>query len=319
MSGSLNPNWTRAVPALVIVAFLMAGYSTPVAGAPPMPKIAAWVEVNSRSNTAIENATNGIRAWGQSGAVDAVIISTVPGSESLFTLFYAVCAEAGVTLVPGIKTERAMPLVTGRDGKVYRKLDDYRAWTTISYAVALASNNAQSSVVLLENETATKGHTLGQIEFDPAQWSKAIRQLPQGVQVLWYPTVTSSEPDRRLRQLELLWYVMAEHPDVLLVDNSIDREGSYLSTHGQTNLGYLEALNASFYPDSARPLYRMLYCYGPDSRWWQDDAIVPLIVGPAGEENWVILYPGAERWRKAAEQIGWLLWIATAGSGDGGT
>lgn len=300
----LKRHWT--VWALALLFFVAARG----VGAPPMPRLAAWVEVNTAKQAVVDDAAKGITAWGDSGAVSTIIVSTVPGNEQIFETLVPVCRAAHMTLIPGIKTASAMPEVPGADGQSYRKFDDYGAWLTIGDSVAQASRVAQSAVVLLENETAVRGFVFGQVELDVARLRMALRNLPQGIEVLWYPTVTSGEADRQARQRDLMWVVLSEHPDVVFVDNSIDREATYNADSIRRNRAYLDTLNEAFYRGARRPLFRMLYCYGPGSRWWQDETLVPLIIGPVGSENWVILYPGASRWSEAAEHIGGLLRIA---------
>lgn len=268
------------------------------------PNVAVWVEVNTLRETVVNDAIAGIEEWGTHPTVTTVIVSTAPGRETLYSTLLPVCERAGLTLIPGIKTAGALPRVSVEgETRSYRQLDDVAGWSLIAGSVARAALYAESPIVLLENESAVIGHTKGLIEIDDATMSRALRQLPHGLTLVWYPTVTSGYEDRQARQLVIVRMILAEHPNVLFTDNSIDRPRAFLGAYATKNHATLRAL-------SDRSFYRLLYCYGPGSNFWMDDAIVPLIVGAVQAGDWAVLYPGAARFGEAAEKIGPLLKIA---------
>lgn len=278
----------------------------------PLPHVAVWLELNVPTDTAIASAIDGIRLWAECGAVDAVIVSTMPGREWLFTKLAEVCEEVGIKLIPGIKTSPALPTVTLDDGKYYNYFDDAHGWRKVADSVLLASVHAKSPIVLLENESAMRGYVEGLVEIDLARLSAALDQLPKQLNLVWYPSVIFGDELRRGRQLAVARTLLAQHPNVYFVDNSIDREWTYRSDVGQTNRTLLMGLYEQFYPGETRSLYKILYCYGPGTKWWSDAAIVPLLFGPVGRDNWAILYPGAKRFSDSApKSLGPLLEIAT--------
>lgn len=272
------------------------------------PNIAVWLEVNTSRASVVADAIAGIYEWGKHPAVTTVIVSTTPGRETLFAMLLPVCQAAGLTLTPGIKTAGALPPVTvPGETRTYRQFDDVPGWSRIADSVCLAALYAESRVVVLESESAIIGHVKGHVPIDPVKLARCLGQLSGNIRILWYPTITSGYADRQARQASVLRLLLGERLNVLFFDNSIDRPRAYEGDYAKKNRASLLHLNA------AGRLYRLLYCYGPGSRFWMDEAVVSLIVGAVSPSDWAVLYPGAARFKEAAEKIGSLLDIMAFG------
>lgn len=273
------------------------------------PNIAVWLEVNTLRASVVADAIAGINEWGKHPAVTTIIVSTTPGRETLFATLLPVCQGAGLTLIPGIKTHQALPpVMVAGETRTYRQFDDIGGWAMIADSVRLAALYAESRAVVLENESAIIGYVKGHVPVDPVKLAHGLRRLPDNIRILWYPTITSGYADRQARQADVLRVLLGERLNVAFFDNSIDRPRAYEGDYAKKNRASLLHLNA------AGRLYRLLYCYGPGSRFWMDEAIVPLIVGAVSPPDWAVLYPGAVRFKEAAESIGRLLDVVAFGA-----
>jgi len=280
-----------------------------------LPNIAAMVECLT-PETEFKTVVAGIREWGNCDVVTAIIVTVLPGKEELFSNLRIICAAVGLKLIPSVKVSPCLPIAATVDGKDYNKFDYVEGWTNVADSIARACHYARTSIVLLEAESAMKGYVKGikYCEIDPARLARCFRQLPRGIRMFWYPTLTYIDCPEHNRQLAAMRLLLTEQRQITFVDTSIGMPCDYGNPRVKKNEELLRDLTAEFYVEWAQ-LYRMLWCYGDDTTYWPDKEIVPAIISAIESPDLAILYPGlglekGRPWPEAAASIGRLLNIA---------
>jgi hypothetical protein len=159
-------------------------------------------------------------------------------------------------------------------------------------------------VVLLENEWTLNPYLDGEYELDHELFRQGLEQLPRDVKYIWYPGLLGS--GERLERYVAVIEVVAD---------TLGAQFTCLSIAGPA-----EAFTTIHWSEDARELLRslspgeptipLLYFYGPDTYWWEDEQIheaLGLSRSLWGEGATVLIYPGFTRWPDAAQSIADLL------------
>jgi len=249
-----------------------------VEGKTQLPKLVPWIELNTIREDAFENAVGGLLIWQK--ITDTAIVSTVPGYAHLYTKLRA--RVPGMHIIPGMKTSRCLPA-----------LDSVAGWKEVARAVNEVCEAAGEKRVVLENEGAIQPFWREGREIDEARLREGLRELPEAIEIIWYPSIVGETQEARRRSVRLTELV-AEVEGVRFTDLSIS--GPKSLRYGWSKLGRKQLKEIA-----ERQVIPMLYCYGPGSRWWEDEDIPEAL--KLVEGDFVILYPGSTRWREAARSI----------------
>ena len=245
--------------------------------------IIPWVEsTNSRKSIKVDDLVDGLVVW--SKITDTAIVSTSPGGESLYPVLLA--RVPGITIIPGVKTHELLP-----------RFDSVTGWKAVARQVTAVLKAAGGKRVLLENETACKKYFNGEQEIDLDRLREGLRQLPAGIEVIWYPSITGAG-ERQRQRCERVCRIAAEVLDVLFVNLSMNSPKALRHKASHRGKQRLDKI-------AKKPTIPMMYCYGPGSRWWMDEDIPGALKHVMGGR--VILYPGGKRWPQAARSITKLL------------
>ena len=245
-------------------------------------KIVPWIEVNTLESKAIDDAASGLLIW--RNVTDTAIVSTVPGCADLYSQLRK--KVPGMHIIPGIKTNACL-----------KAFDSVPGWRIVADQVRAVCEAAGERRVVLENESALKEYWRGSLDIDLDRLRDGLGRLPQGIEIIWYPSMVGESSEVQQRA-ERLCRVAAEVLDVRFTDLSINGPRSVSYRWSKRGKRRLEKL-------ARKATIPILYFYGPGSRWWQDDQLFqPLEL--AGE-GWVIIYPGVKRWRRAADSISKIL------------
>lgn len=247
-----------------------------------------WVECNLPRQ--LDNTIAGLKIWGT--LFDTAIVSTTPGNADLLKRIKS--SVPGVRIIPGMKTF-----------SILQDFDSAEEWQQVRAEIVAAMQAVGENTVIFENEWAVRG-LWGDRDFEPQdldleRLEAAMRaaDFPSGVTYYWYPSVPSR--DKRAQDLAESIVRVAQKVlgNVVLVDNaSVNGPGAARS---DSNVRAGEAIAAL----GDGKVAAILYCYGPDSPWWQDEQIPDAIkLAHQGHKlNTLILYPGQDRWAEAAQRI----------------
>ena len=249
-----------------------------VNGAATTIQIIPWIEVNSPDPSGIDHAVEGLLVWKR--VTDTAIVSTIPGLAGIYREFRRRVPQ--MRIIPGIKTNDALP-----------QLDSVDGWRTVGQQIRAVCDASGQTIVVLENESASKRYVHGEYEIDLDRLRRGLQQLPDGVEIIWYPSVTGASVAQQQRG-EDLCRVVADVLDVRFIDLSLNCPAAVRYKWSKLGRARLEKL-------ARKPTIPMLYCYGPGSRWWMDEQIPDALTHVKG--GWVILYPGGKRWPEAARSI----------------
>lgn len=242
-------------------------------------RIVPWVEsTNSRRSIKIDDLVEGLLIWSE--ITDTAIVSTSPGGESLYPVLRK--RVPGMIIIPGVKTKDLLP-----------RFDSVAGWRAVARQVRVVCDASGQTRVLLENESASKKSMHGKYEIDLARFRKGLQQLPKGIEIIWYPSITGASEAQQQR-CERLCRVAAEVLDVSFTDLSLNCPAALRHRLSKVGTQRLDKI-------AKKPTIPILYCYGPGSRWWMDEEIPGALTHVKG--GWVILYPGGKRWPQAARSI----------------
>lgn len=294
-----------------------------------LPPIAFGVECNTPEKE-LDTVIQGIRNLAGCRSVKCVVVSTMPGKYDVFTELLPVCREADKILIPGIKFSPLLPIAAraldNATGKhVYgNKFDDHEGWTALADSIVRACYYAERPSVVVDFESAARGYVNGMVDFeDPEKTCEidlaalvlGISQLPAGIKVCAYPSLTYAEyanPDEYGRQLTIVRSLLMGHLLTGFVDTSIGMPCDYCNQRLE-NERTLRALNEMYYPGTKAAMFRKMWFYGPDTKYWGDAEGIAAIIGTVKEPDCALIYTGFARFVEGTEMLARLLNLA-AGS-----
>lgn len=247
------------------------------------PKILPWLEVNRQEHVA--NAIAGLKVW--QWLTNTAIISTVPGQTDIYRPIRQ--AVSDMVIIPGVKTHSLLA-------------DDFASrsgWRAVRDEVVKCLVRTKSRTVVLENENAMRPVWTGEQSCSPKRLREAIvlANFPRNVTYLWYPSIgawrnSEEDPQQQIAD-DICRVVQDAFPgEVVFVDHA--------TLSGPTALDWdankrVAAMLDEFTLHQPTPV---LYCYGPESRWWMDEEVPDAL--DLVQSGSAILYPGARRWTEAA-------------------
>jgi len=255
----------------------------PGAAAGQDTKIVLWIEVNTRSDSALDDAVDGLTAW--SKLTDTMIVSVDAGRVG----FYKSLKERlpDLTIIPGIKTSPVLG---------HRGFDSVEKWKVLADDVSDACKMTGSEFFVFENEKALEAYYKGKCALDFEKLAEALGQLPRHVKYLWYPSAAGA--GETLERYIKLDRVVEKALDVRFLDHatlySPRSHGQPATTRAVTPL---EAL-------AKEKTIPLIYCCG--ERWWPYERIpeaLTLAAGKWGKHRWSVVYPGQGRWIDSARSI----------------
>lgn len=263
---------------------------------PPPPAIplvrpipVPWLELNVDEATTVEYAIKGLINW--TAVTDTAIVSSEPRLTGQYLLLKQ--RVPGMRIIPGLKTS---PVLGTSD------FASVAGWNRIGQVVRDMLAVTEDDTIIFEHETAMKSYLDGAYEIDMDQMREALRQLPQDVHYLWYPSVASSG-DMLYRYLRICSVAEEILPNVQFVDHASVSWPNMFGGSGATNLA--TALGAI----ARQPTVPLIYSMNRSPYWM--DADIPTAMGHVrtgwGEDSWAILYPGYKHWVDAARNISELL------------
>lgn len=249
-----------------------------------LPKIIPWVEENHDDPESLEQVVIGLRVW--HNVTDRAIVTTAPGVR----IYDELCARVpGMQIIPGLKTNELLP----------HRFDYVEGWASIAAELAVMAEATGSKIVVLENESAVEKYRLGHQNVNWAQFRKCLAQLPRDLTIWLYPPMGGENDDEQDRMGSLSGEVADQCINVALLD--------YQSCGGPRGLTYSWSIKGRKKLDEivrrvpGASILRMLYFYGPGSKYWMDGQILEAL-GAVGDDE-VIIYPGAKRWVEAAKEF----------------
>ncbi len=246
------------------------------------PEMIPWVEASTRVDGSYERTLRGLLAW--QPLVKRAIVSVGPDEGAM--LLKLKRAVPGITIIPGIKTSAL--LAPGRAG-----FDSVRAWGQLAALSERLCDAMNVKVILFEHESALKKYQSGEYEMDLARLRAGLRQMPEDLLVLWYPSAYGGaqlEPS-----IELCQAVEDGIKDVVFVDTA-----TVYSPHALASPA-ARRCKARLVETADKPPARMIYA-GWEGMWPLKR--VPEAIRATRESDMVILYPGAKRWVSSAWALG---------------
>jgi len=255
-------------------------------------QIVPWIEVNTLDERDTANAVEGLLFWRR--VTDTAIVSTVGGCSALYPRLRQRVPD--MRIIPGLKTNDFLT-----------QFDDLEGWRKVGRevkAICQAAVGDGPCLVLLENESASRDELAGREELDSGRLREGLKlafPTDQSIEVIWYPSMVG-ETEKTQQCAERLCQAAADTLSVRFTDLSMGGPkslGNRWSKRGKQTLDRL----------AKKQTIPMLYFYGPGSRWWQDEQIKSALtlIGPPPTKRsggrWVIIYPGAKHWTKAARSI----------------
>lgn len=250
----------------------------------PRPQIVPWLELNENRAASAREAVDGLREW--SKITNTATITTVPGLALLYDLLRE--EVPGMRIIPGLKTNDALT-----------NFDTVAGWERIAAELRDMAERTGSKVVVLENESAVEAYRLGQEDVRSDHFRLGLQQLPANLTIWWYPAMTGATVGEQERMEWICRLLASVSPNVIFLDHQ--------SCGGPRGLTYSWSIKGREKLDDivravpGTSIIPMLYFYGPGSRYWQDDQVEEALVAAASDR--VIIYPGAVRFKKVAEEF----------------
>ena len=285
-----------------------------------LPPIAFGVECNTPEDELVI-VSAGICNLAKCDAVKSVVVSTMPGKgreEQVFGHLLSRCRNAGLTLIPGLKASPAFPIAAELDGKHYNRFDSLVGWGELADSVTLACHYAESPSVVLDLESASRGYVNGVegCEINLAFLVECIHQLPAGIDVAIYPTLTSvpgdmTNPQKYAKQMTIVRAFLSAHGACTLVDTSLGAPSDFNNPRVWRNEDRLREFNRDFYPwTDALPMYRKMWWYNRD-KYWRDAEAMAVMLGQVKAPDVALIYTSFDRFLEGTETIARLLRIAS--------
>jgi hypothetical protein len=253
---------------------------------PSLPKILPWVECNKLAH--VPQVVAGLKVW--QWLTKVAIVSTVPGQSGFYRSIRR--QVPGISIIPGIKTHSLLE-------------DDFASrsgWKAIRDEVVQCLVRTKSRIVIFDHESAMRPVWTGDqlVAYDCLRDAIQLANFPRNVTYLWYPSIgawrNSREDPQQDAAAGICKTVQDAFPgEVIFVDHA--------TLSGPTALEWPANIRVAAMLDefSLHEPIPVLYCYGPGSRWWEDEDL-PFALSKV-EGNSAILYPGLRRWSEAARSI----------------
>jgi hypothetical protein len=261
-------------------------------------KVIPWVELNYPD---VEQYRRPALLGVAIGAVtfDEFVVTTIPKeSPRVFELFQR--TVPGVKIIPSLKTAAYTPR--------YRRFDDPGLWAAFARDVRVACEATGSKRFVIDSETALTPVWEGEYKIDHDRLAKALGQLPQEIEYIWYPTVLGSPeytPMRNEGSLEVCRTAARGLRHVVFADHSY----GVRTTDPSTTIPKVRLRNSTKLRDVGTVIPLLYFCDRSDKVHtdWQAEQLPELIEGdllPAGE---FLLYPGIKNFAQMMSQAGVVL------------
>jgi hypothetical protein len=246
------------------------------AGAAAAPKLVPWLELNDENPRTVDSAVQGLLVWRR--VTDTALVSTTPGHAGVYAKLRA--RVPNMRILPGLKTYTLLP-----------RPDSVEGWREVAAEIRRLVAETGERTVLLENETALKECLDGKMTIDDERFRAALRTIPPDVTILWYPAIHSGNAAKN-RRSETICRIVAESCRVQFTD--LGRATPRTAAEKWT-----KASRETMRAISTRPAVPILYCCGDG--YWSYSQIPPAAAECGAAE--VLVFPGASRWRDAAEAL----------------
>ena len=235
----------------------------------------------------------GLSIWSEV-AEDAVVI-TMPGRSGLFQDLRQRVPE--INVIPGLKTYSYFL----RPDNSLKPFDTIEAWSQIADEIVAICSASGQLRVMLENEVpiAPVWQDLDH-EIDYDQLAIGLSQLPSEVEIIWYPSLPGESNESRARMVRVCNVVESTIGDVTFIDLSASTPQALLYDW------YSLVPRNMLWQIADRQTSPIMYFYGPDSEWWQDDDIpdaAEYIYQHWGVGTEVMIYPGLDHWIDGARSM----------------
>ena len=252
-------------------------------------RVVPWLELGLCDYCEVERTVEGLRAW--RAVTDTVILSVDAARALVLREIRQRVPE--LHYIPGLKTSPIL-VPTG--------FDSVDGWRQVAISVQELREITGSRFVLFEHESAIRRYVAGEQPIDMDKLVIALRELPQEMTYLWYPSAAMSGDvlDRYLalaRAAESL-------PSVAFIDHASFLAPRFTGTPG--TVACVQALQAV----ASKRLVPKIHCAGQDYYLY---AQVPGVLTQADAE-WVIVYPGSVRWTDLARDLATRLPVARPSS-----
>lgn len=255
------------------------------------PVIVPWLESGIADDDHLAMIINGMVEW--HAITNTVIVSAAVSQVAAYSSLRAACPSMDV--IPGLKTSSALYAITLSVDQ--RGFDSVEGWLIAAASIREMINRTGQSVVLLENETSMKDYVDGTVSLDFNRLREGLRQLPQEVTYLWYPSAAGR--DELLQRYLDVDAVVEEVLDVRFIDHA-SLYGP-LAYDGPGTINAITRLEAVV----QEPTMPMIYALN-QAPWWLDSEIpsaVDYVESKWGSTSWAIVYTGQAHWVDGAASI----------------
>lgn len=242
-------------------------------------RVVPWLELGP-DRRLIDQAVEGLLAWQK--ITDTAIVSVDPAGVRLYRQLRE--RVPGMRIIPGLKTSPVL---------VPAGFDSPEGWRRIATAAAEARKLTGSKVLLLENESAIQKYIDGKQPLDLKRLRTALNELPSDGTILWYPSAAMNGEilNRYLRMCR----VAAELPNLIFVDHAMLYGPRAAKAPGTRRV--VQALRELARKE--KPPVPLIYCCGGDT--WPKERVLEAI--RMSESDWMIIYPGQNRWVETARYL----------------
>jgi len=139
---------------------------------------------------------------------------------------------------------------------------------------------------------------------DMVKFQKGLELLPKNLHYIWYPTIDNVHPDSSMRKRMYPYLkIINEILSPLWLSAGYSRPQTPLpTTWSIISQEFLRRLNREKYVNWSMPLLFPIYCYGPKTKWWEDEQ-VPHVINSIPSGDIAIIYPGYVYWLESSKKI----------------
>jgi len=249
----------------------------------------------------IEESFDGQYGWLSRGmkdwetVVDTVIVSTIPGRADLYTRLQHDFPM--LNIIPGLKPNGSSP---ASSGDLLPAFDGVSGWQGGASEVQRIRDAANADTIILELEKAGLRCRNLQEEFDESRFAKCLRELPDDLNYIWYPSIKAhgfEYLERHSHVCEIAASVLGKR--VRFTDRSVESPAALDDWWMVQAHKYLLEI-------SMEPTLPMAYCYEEGKILWAPEELPTLfehVENEWGEDADLVLYPGGSNWNTGAKEI----------------
>jgi hypothetical protein len=247
-------------------------------------KIIPWIEVNLRDRKYFELAVAGLEVW--RSVTDTAVVSTVPGMSDLYPRLGR--RVPSMRILPGMKTHPRL----GFGG-----FDSPEGWRLLAHDIVDVCATSGEKRVVLENESALRGYDDGTYTLNLERLRVCLEQLPQDIDLWWYPGFTAESTESLQRQRAMLGVIEAAcHPRFVTF---------HLQSPAALDYHWSHVTQREFKALVSRPAIPIVYLGTfeaiPTVRYWPYERTPEVL--ERVKTDCVLFYPDAVNWVEAARQV----------------